>query len=348
MTRRPGNTVLGRLRRQLTTSLLTRDTRVQRWIRIACFLVLLHAPRALRGRLLMRLEHQVIFAWSASRRFLPRQDLSRLEAFLVERARRRLASVRGSDQTAPLLALALYHFSYEILETADPSQPPFHDHWPLTWFLFRHPIFFPTPAQFRRAVEFNTRLFAELDRLWHADLTPSLRDGLAERVARWFTFVPLLFSDVNLRPMAVTAGRWVEHYLVAQGAALDHRFEAPTAGRRTRVGVLVRDVQARTETFIAPTLVAKLDRMRFESILVTLTPPEPSPFSSFVEGQFEKVVTVAEPGWRERVAAIRALDLDLLLLGNTVAAQSSDFHFLIAHRLARIQVLPSAIAPSTT
>lgn len=341
-------TVLGRFHRRLARNLLSRDTQTQRWLRIACFLVLLYTPRALRGRVLMRLEQQVIFAWSAARRFLPRQDFSRLEVFLVRRASRRLASVQKSEQAAPLLALALYYFSYEILDDADPSQPPISEHWPLTWFLFRHPIFFPRRAQFQHAVHFYVRLFAHLDRLWQSDLDAALRKHLSAGLAQWFSFVPLLFSEVNLCPMAVTAGRWVEHFLVTEDAILDHEFPERETGRRVRVGVLVRDGQARTETFIAPTFAAKLDRTRFQSILVTLTPPEPSPFSSFVEGQFEKAVTVTATGWREQAAVIRALDLDVLILGNTLAAQASNLHLLIAHRLARIQVLLSAIAPSTT
>jgi predicted O-linked N-acetylglucosamine transferase (SPINDLY family) len=345
--RRPGS-LLARLARKFAKGLLTRDTRTQRWVRRICFLVLLYTPRRFWGQAFMRLERKVIFEWSAARRFLPRQNFSRLEAFLVGRARRRLAQAAGPDLAAPLLALSLYHFSYEILETADPTQPPFCNDGPLLWFLFRQPIFFPDHTQFRRALDFYVRLFADLDRLWRTDLDPVVRQLLSTSLAPSFSFISLLFSDINLRPLAVTAGRWVEHFLGTQGASLDHEFPEREAGRRVRLGVLARNVQPRTESFIAPAFTAHLDRTRFEPILVTLAPPVPSPFSSFLEGHFEKVVTVAEPGWRERAAAIRALDLDVLILGNTLAAQASDFHFLIAHRLARIQVLPSAIAPWTT
>src|SRR6267142_3331435 len=151
--RRP-RSFLTRLGRKLAKGLLTRDTCMQRWVRTACFLALLYMPRRFRGRVLMRLERTVIFEWSAARRFLPRQNLSLLEAFLVARARRRLARAAGPDLAAPLLALALDYFSYEIRETADPTRPPFRNDGPLLWFLFRHPIFFPDQAHFRRAVDF--------------------------------------------------------------------------------------------------------------------------------------------------------------------------------------------------
>jgi predicted O-linked N-acetylglucosamine transferase (SPINDLY family) len=156
-----------------------------------------------------------------------------------------------------------------------------------------------------------------------------------------------LFSAENLRPLAVCAGRWVEYHLSQTGHQLDFQPPARVASERQRVGILVRDIVPRTETYLAMGFGAGLDHKRFEVVLITASTPAATPFSDFVTQHFERVAVVGR-SVTQQVAAIRALDLDFLVLGNTLAAQASDFMALAAHRLARVQILPSAIAPVTT
>jgi predicted O-linked N-acetylglucosamine transferase (SPINDLY family) len=206
---------------------------------------------------------------------------------------------------------------------------------------------FRDERQFQVAMVFLKRLFADLDELWHRPLAENLRRRLAAIVAQEFTFVPALFSGENLRPLAVCVARWVEYHLTATGHQLDFQPPPRIGSRRQRVGILVRDIRPRTETYLAMGFGAGLDHKRFEIILITAAAPDAAAFSDFVIQHFERLVTIGDHV-AGQVSAIRALDLDFLVLGNTLAAQASEFLALAAHRLARVQILPSAIAPVTT
>ncbi len=315
------------------------------WVRayrVVASVALLYGPPALRRRwtrLLARREF-----WQVPRNLLQEYPLGAIERHLRDRAR--------SQATGPLLesaivAAATYQHPFEVLDHVPLTAERFLDTPRLRHILLSTPMVFRDERQFQSAMVFLKRLFADLDELWNRPLTETLRGRIAAIVAQEFTFVPALFSAENLRPMAVCAGRWVEYHLTATGHQLDFRPPPRLAPGRQRVGILVRDIQPRTETYLAMGFGAGLDHKRFEIVLITASGPANTPFSRFVASNFERVEVIGG-SLNDQVAAIRALDLDFLILGNTLAAQASDFLALAAHRLARVQILPSAIAPVTT
>jgi|GEM_PF-1839307 hypothetical protein len=315
------------------------------WVRayrIATSVALLYGPAPLRrrwSRLLSRRE-----LWQVPRNLLQDYPVAALERHLRDRAR---SEVAGPHFESAIVAAASYQYPFEILDHVPLTAESFLTSAPLRQILLSTPVVFRDERQFQTAMVFLKRLFADLDELWHRPLPDTLRCRLAAIVAQEFTFVPALFSGENLRPLAVCAGRWLDYHLTAIGYQLDFRPPARIGSGRQRVGILVRDIMPRTETYLAMGFGAGLDHKRFEIILITGSTPAGTPFSDFVAQHFERHEIIGNTV-AEQVSAIRALDLDFLVLGNTMAAQASNFLALAAHRLARIQILPSAIAPVTT
>lgn len=313
-----------------------------RAFRVATSFLLLCGPAPLRlrwSRLLSRRE-----LWQVPRNLLQNQPMGALERHLRDRAR---AEVAGPRLESAIVAAASYEYPFEILDHVPLTAESYLTSPRLRQILLSTPMVFRDERQFQSAMVFVKRLFADLDELWHRPLTEALRRRIAAIVAQEFTFVPALFSGENLRPLAVSAGRWVEYHLTATGHQLDFRPARRVGPGRQKVGILVRDILPRTETYLAMGFGAGLDHKRFEIVLLTTSSPGDTPFSGFVARHFERL-EVIHGKVAEQAAAIRALDLDFLVLGNTLAAQASDFLAVAAHRLARVQILPSAIAPVTT
>jgi Glycosyl transferase family 41 len=315
------------------------------WVRayrVATSVVLLYGPASLRRRWARLLSRREL--WQVPRNLLQEYPVGALERYLRDRAR---SEVAGPRLESAIVAAASYQYPFEIMDHVPLTAEGFLTSGRLRNILLSTPMVFRDERQFQAAMVFLKRLFADLDELWHRPLTESLRRRIAAIVAQEFTFVPALFSGENLRPLAVAAGRWVEYHLTVTGHQLDFRPPARIIPGRQRVGILVRDILPRTETYLAMGFGAGLDHKRFEIILIVASTPADTAFSGFVGQHFERLEVIGN-GVTEQVAAIRALDLDFLVLGNTLAAQASNFLALAAHRLARVQILPSAIAPVTT
>ncbi|MGB8842768.1 MAG: hypothetical protein WCC64_17065 [Aliidongia sp.] len=316
-----------------------------RWVRAyraATSLVLLYGPASVRLRWSQFLSHREL--WQVPRNLLQEYPMGPIERHLRERAR---SESVGPRLESAIVAAASYQYPFEILDHIPLTDESFLTSARLRQILLSTPMVFRDERQFQTAMVFLKRLFADLDELWQRPLTEDLRRRLAAIVAQEFTFVPALFSGENLRLLAVCVGRWVEYHLSVTGHQLDFCPPPRSGPGRQRVGILVRDIRPRTETYLAMGFGAGLDHTRFEIVLITATAPEATPFSDFVTRHFERLATIGDTVVGQ-VSAIRALDLDFLVLGNTLAAQASDFLALAAHRLARVQILPSAIAPVTT
>jgi len=319
--------------------------------RIATSMVLLYGPATSRQRWSTLLSYWAF--WRIPRDLLQDHPLGRLERHLRDRASNEVAGSRGQ---AAIVAAASYHYPFEVLDHVPLGAECFLASARLRRILLSMPVVFRDERQFQAAMVFLQRLFTDLDELWHQHLTDDLRRRVAAIVAQEFNFAPALFSDKNLRPMAVCAGRWLEYHLTATGHRLDWRpTPRPTGPHaigqlgpgRPRVGILVRDILPRTETYLVMGFGIGLDPSRFATTLITLSTPGETPFSDFVARHFGRL-EIVDGELAGQVSAIRALDLDVLILGNTLAAQASHYLALAAHRLARIQILPSAIAPVTT
>jgi len=268
-----------------------------------------------------------------------------IEEKLYQSSLNKVASSEGKYQVPALVAAVFFNPSFEIFAEADLIHY-FTTNSFLIPYIFQIPVAL-SAEQFQPVIGMLKRLLEELDRVWEKDLDPSVRLGLAEAVTKHLRYVPLLFTDENLRPFALTASRYLEYFLESQGHQLDFIRPLSGPGAKIRVGILVRNLQPRTETFIARAFCGGLDRTRFCPVLVSLEDCGSSPNLSCGDC-CEEVATISQGDLAAQVRGIRALDLDILIMCNAMAAQISHYLMLIAHRLATIQVLPAAVWPQTS
>jgi predicted O-linked N-acetylglucosamine transferase (SPINDLY family) len=140
----------------------------------------------------------------------------------------------------------------------------------------------------------------------------------------------------------------METHLRLSGHRLEHAFPPRVPGARLRIGVYVQDIEPRNESFLALPFGLGLDRARFETVLVTGRAAPEGAFGALVAQAFERIELLPSDLLAAKVEAVRALELDFLVLANTVTAQTSPLQQLYAHRLARRQIMPVAISPNST
>ncbi|MEI9983391.1 MAG: hypothetical protein WDN69_09425 [Aliidongia sp.] len=309
--------------------------------------VVLAGPRRWRRAWWPRWRDWLRWSWLSVDR--PLHGPGWLDRGILAAAAAQLASETGEDDRLLLLQLIMqFAYAFESGWYPDFADPAVRRNREILHYLFNFPIFIDTPARQDRIVGFIRRLYGDLERLHAAPLAPEVRVEIAAHVAQHYSFMPALFSDATLRPLARSAGRWLETHLRLSGHRLDHEFPPRDTEARLRVGVYVQDIEPRNESFLALPFGLGLDRNRFEPVLVTGRPPPDGPFGALVGEAFERVEVVEVEPLEARVAAVRALELDFLILANTVTAQTSTLQQLYAHRLARRHVMPVAISPNST
>jgi predicted O-linked N-acetylglucosamine transferase (SPINDLY family) len=308
--------------------------------------VVLIGPRYLRDAYWKKYRERLHWSWLSIDR--PLHGPGWLDRWILDWALRRLQAAKGEDRLL-LLQLIMHHaYACDVCWHPNFADAVAHGNSEFLRYLFTFPIFMDSLSRQDRIIGFIQRLYADLDRLYATTNEPAIRAEIAGHVAQHYSFMPTLFSDATLRPIAQTAGRWLESYLRSTGHRLEHEFPERAAGTRLRVGVLVHDIEPRNESFLALPFGLGLDRNRFEPVLVTGQPPSACAFGALVEKAFERIEVITTDSLDEQVAAVRSLNLDFLVLANTIAAQTSRQQHLFAHRLARRHIMPVAISPCTT
>jgi hypothetical protein len=314
---------------------------VVRWGRLIVVWLLLNAP--LSERRALALHYGSSHTWAKVKTTLIGVPPNWFERRIIAIAKR-----RRSDGISAIVAAALFEYGYEFLhEGLDWTDPNLELHPFLRFIAFEFPLIFRSIDDHERAVNHAQRLITDAAAAFDSS-GPEQRDRVARVFGNFYNFIPALFTDRNMKPFATRVGRMLEHHLLRSGYQLDHEFPPRGGDERQRVGVIVRNIERRTESFIAPAFVAGLDRSRFEAVLITLAEPADLEFARFVGGYFDRVEIIAIENVAEQAAAIRALDLDVLFPGNTVAGVAWTYNNLLAHRLARVQMTASIVTPLTT
>ncbi len=315
-------------------------------LRIVFAILLIHAPRRTQqdiGKLFAKyglIHHLTPVSFR-------RRDLGVFESWLYRYAQKKLAASEGMDCYSLFYALSMGKYAFETCHQVDLKEDLLLKSGSLTALLFKTP-FLMDAVQFEEATSFLTKLFTHMERILNNHQNPDAGRRMSANVAESYQFIPMLFTWRNLRSFAVSAGRCIECFMKSEGHELDYDRGVGSSSKRLRVGILVRDMEARTESYIAAAFSGGLDRQRFHPIMITLAGPGTNSFSGFMRAHCEELAVVEEKDIRGQVSAIRSLGLDILIICNTLAAQSSGYLMLLAHRLAAIQVIPSAIWPVTT
>ena len=266
----------------------------------------------------------------------------------VERRIIDAAKTERNDRRCAIVALALFQYGYEFLaDGLDWADHDVHARPYLGHIAFEFPLVFRSLEDQQRAVQHAERLIADAAAAFDR-AQGEQRDGVARSLCSSYNFIPVLFTDRNVKPCATRVGRLLEHHLATQGYCLDHEFPRRRPYARQRLGVIVRNIERRTESFIAPAFVAGLDRGRFETVLITLAEPAEAEFAGLIGGYFDRVEIIATDDLAAQAAAIRSLELDLVFPANTMAAVAWSYNNLLAHRLARVQIMASIVSPLTT
>lgn len=307
---------------------------------------LLAGPRAWRDRWWHKRRAAMCWNWLEVDR--PLYGPQWFERPILDKASQRLPTAKGDDRIFLLQLIMQHAYAYEGDWHRELIAEALNGHIEFLHYLFKFPHFIDSLQRQDRIIGFIERLYADLDALHDQPLEPKLRAEIASQIAQNFSFMPALFSEANLRPMAQAAGRWVDTYLRLQGHQLDYEFPSAAPGTRLRVGIYVHDIEPRNESFISVPFGLGLDRARFETVLVTGRPPSDCAFGALVKKAFERIEVIAGERIEDRVASVRALNLDFLILGNSIVAQATEAQRFLSHRLARRQILPVAISPSTT
>ena len=129
----------------------------------------------------------------------------------------------------------------------------------------------------------------------------------------------------------------------ARQFALRSRIEAPPLWRgeryrheRLRIAYVSEDFRSHPASYLMVGLFERHDRQRFETIAISLRPPEATPFGDRVRAAFDRFVDVSACSEAAIAATMRELEVDIAidLMGYT----GSGLHSLWARRPAPIHV----------
>lgn len=129
------------------------------------------------------------------------------------------------------------------------------------------------------------------------------------------------------------------------GTFLDAVLPAPELGRpRIRIGFLWHDGEARTETYVGLAHLRGLNRAMFEVHSLVFSSDfhrgvSETNLMDDITAHSDVVTHLGGRTMRGMVEAVRAADLDLLLVVNNISWGWSDYISLAAHRLARVQIV---------
>ncbi len=186
-------------------------------------------------------------------------------------------------------------------------------------------------------------LLADLDGLLRREETGSALHGLALETLRRLRNTKALFTGENLVRQIRLRSMCVETALRQAGCILSTPPPGRRAPGRLRLGVLVRSLQPSPEAWALLGMYGRIDRARFETIAITTDDAE-TPLAT--GDRFDREISLAGLAPSEAVAVIRGLDLDAFVLGAHVA-NWERVTSIVAHRLARVQIVSCFNSPST-
>jgi len=202
-------------------------------------------------------------------------------------------------------------------------------------------------------IEFYYRNLSRWVDYLHANILDNPASARWQEVLRAFlqyaSFVSLYFSWHNLRHICRQRAELIELAQELWGDRPDFEF-APRAREtgRIRFGVLMQDLDPRSETYATLPVFAHLDREAIEIILITraMREKKSAELEKYCAARADRLVEIPAD-IKTSVEIIRALDLDAIWIGTNMAAGASTFVQLCAHRLARVQ-LTGGCSPVTT
>jgi predicted O-linked N-acetylglucosamine transferase (SPINDLY family)/glycosyltransferase involved in cell wall biosynthesis len=254
-------------------------------------------------------------------------------------------SIAGSMQY--LLAAMLYRDAYQLpLEYKNAAIPKwlFDD---FIKFLFQPPACFQKIGEVEMYSEYLQQLIdyvaINTAKFPNSEVWRYLAAFIAERAS----FQSLYLSEANLLKVLSQRADIIEFHLKNTGSQTDWNFDSITADRpKIKLGILLDEISATTETFAAIPTFEYLDRNKFE-ITVYAFQIQDERLQKYCQSRADNLVQLP-PDLQNQVREIRSRDLDILLICTDTADTPTPSALLSPHRLARVQIAAGASIPATT
>jgi predicted O-linked N-acetylglucosamine transferase (SPINDLY family) len=149
-------------------------------------------------------------------------------------------------------------------------------------------------------------------------------------------FIPVYFSEANLKNIYVKRAEILEYVLKLNGHEIDYNFlDLSEKYRKKRIGILASHFTPAAETFASLPVYEYLSR-DFEVILYSLshTGHRLEQYCQSCANSFKLLPN----DLTDQVNLIRSDDLDILFFGTNITAGTNQICLLSMHRLARVQV----------
>jgi predicted O-linked N-acetylglucosamine transferase (SPINDLY family)/GT2 family glycosyltransferase len=235
-----------------------------------------------------------------------------------------------------LLAAALYRRADQLRLNYENAAIP-------NWFVNDYLKFmFAAPTLFQEIGEADN--YCRYVQGWvsylHRNIFNNQNSQVWQDIAWFFTqnanFIPLYFNSENLKDIYTKRADIIEYAMKHRGAAIDCIFPARAANRqKIRLGVLTKHFGAMTETFATLPAFEYLNREQFEIILYALN-LDGNKLEQYCQSRVDRLVKLSHD-LPSQVQAIRADDLDILLIATNITAVTHPISLLALHRLARVQ-----------
>ncbi|NJK28102.1 MAG: hypothetical protein HC925_05805 [Coleofasciculaceae cyanobacterium SM2_3_26] len=221
------------------------------------------------------------------------------------------------------------------------------------WFLdelIPYMVEFPSYFQHLGDVERYAQFIIDLTGFIHRHYLQNPQSAIWQQVALSFTnrsnFVPLYFSQKNLKEVYCQRADIRETLLKTQGNVLDWEFSQGVSDRtKIHLGILNYMFTIHPETFATIPLFEYLDREKFD-ITIFVIELKGKPIEQYCEQRADRLVQLSSE-LKEQVQTIRDANLDILLFGSILTNALQRTILLAQHRLAPIQIAHFA-SPATT
>lgn len=184
------------------------------------------------------------------------------------------------------------------------------------------------------------RLEALMDQFlaWLSEADAMEQKRFLTELKNWHSLEPFYFLEWDIPRVAAKRARLLQAVHASPELETAWRPAGPIpSDRRIRVGILARAFDARSETYALLPVFEHLDHARFETILLSQQ-EKGTPTETHCSSRVDRTLLLPKD-MPALVAAIRALDLDILLFGNNLGSSLERLDAPLGlHRLARIQV----------
>lgn len=270
----------------------------------------------------------------------------------IEQGAQRRLSARLRHADSDLERLRCYFIAEALLphhrlaEFAQLLPLPATFYGPYSTYAFRECLVMQETGEADQYVSVFTQTLANLETIFQT-LENFSATIFLDKVSPNINGSSLSFSASNVREAMMARGQFLTRYCAMKG--IPEFRQPPVSRRRLRVGVLLRNLEAMTESFLALGHLKGLNRQRFERIAYVNEGGLPDhDFAQTLLNEFDSVVDLSPWHWEEKVFRIREQDLDVFLSFRINNIASEDVAFITSCRLARRQINLAAMQGITT